>query len=87
MGNIMDAMAALADDWRNRIKIDPEVCHGKACIAGTRVIVDVVVSYLANGDMIEQVLESFPSISLEDVYAALHYAALMTRWREVPLES
>jgi len=36
-------------DWRDRITIDPAVCHGKACIKGTRVMVSVVLDNLGAG--------------------------------------
>ncbi len=73
-------------DWKERISIDPNVCHGKPCIKGTRIIVWIPVSYLANGDSIEEVLEAYPSLSREDVLAALSYAAEMTRESVIPVE-
>ena len=36
-------------DWRDHITVDPEICHGKACIAGTRVLVSTVLDNLAAG--------------------------------------
>lgn len=68
-------MAALADDWRGRISVDPEICHGKPCIRGTRVLVELIVAYIANGDSIEDVLASYPTITKADVYAALQYGS------------
>lgn len=73
-------------DWRERISIDPNVCHGKPCIKGTRIMVWIVVDYLANGDSVEEVLAAFPSLTREDVQAALSYAAEMTRERVIPVE-
>jgi uncharacterized protein (DUF433 family) len=74
------------DDWKRRISIDPNVCHGKPCIKGTRIMVWIIVSYLANGDTIEEVLQAYPSLTQEDVLAALAYAAEMTRERVIPIE-
>jgi uncharacterized protein (DUF433 family) len=74
------------DDWKKRISIDPNVCHGKPCIKGTRIMVWIIVSYLANGDTIEEVLQAYPSITREDILAALAYAAEMTRERVIPIE-
>ena len=74
------------EDWKKRISIDPNVCHGKPCIKGTRIIVWIIVEYLANGDTIDDVLEGYPSISREDVFAALAYAAEMTKERIIPVE-
>ncbi|HWR21617.1 MAG TPA: DUF433 domain-containing protein [Verrucomicrobiae bacterium] len=73
-------------DWRERISIDPNVCHGKPCIKGTRIMVWIVVDYLANGDSVEEVLAAFPSLTRDDVQAALAYAAEMTRERVIPVE-
>ncbi len=73
-------------DWRDRISIDPNVCHGKPCIKGTRIMVWIIVDYLANGDSVEEVLAAYPSLTREDVQAALAYAAEMTRERVIPVE-
>lgn len=73
-------------DWKERISIDPNVCHGKPCIKGTRIMVWIIVDYLANGDSVGEVLAAFPSLTREDVQAALAYAAEMTRERVIPVE-
>ncbi|MBI4840110.1 MAG: DUF433 domain-containing protein [candidate division NC10 bacterium] len=73
-------------DWRERISIDPNVCHGKPCIKGTRIMVWLIVDYLANGDSVEEVLAAYPSLTREDIQAALAYAAEMTRERVIPVE-
>ena len=62
-------------DWRERIEVDPEVCHGKACIKGTRVMVSVVLDNLAAGLSVDEILGSYPSLCGEDVQAAMAYAA------------
>jgi uncharacterized protein (DUF433 family) len=72
--------------WRERISIDPNVCHGKPCIKGTRIMVWILVDCLANGDSVEEVLAAYPSLTREDVQAALAYAAEMTRERVLPVE-
>jgi len=46
-------------DWRERISIDPQVCHGKPCIKGTRIMAWIVVDCLANGDSVEEILVAF----------------------------
>ena len=58
-----------------RISIDPQVCHGQACIKGTRVPVHQIVRMVANGDTIDQLLREYPSIRQEDVLACIEYAA------------
>jgi uncharacterized protein (DUF433 family) len=61
--------------WRERIVSDPLVCHGRARIRGTRVAVSVVLDNLAAGPGPEAIVASYPSLSLEDVHAAIQYAA------------
>ncbi|GAI34696.1 unnamed protein product [marine sediment metagenome] len=74
------------EDWKGRISIDPNVCHGKPCIKGTRIMVWIIVSCLANGDSVEDILEAYPGLKREDIHAALAYAAEMTREKVLPVE-
>lgn len=62
-------------NWRDHITVEPQVCHGKACIKGTRVLVSVVLDNLAAGLSAEEITRSYPSVSAEAVRAALAYAA------------
>ncbi|MFA7467244.1 MAG: DUF433 domain-containing protein [Desulfotomaculaceae bacterium] len=62
-----------------RITIDPEVCHGKACIAGTRIPVFVILDNLADGMNREEILKSYPSLKPADIDAVLAYAALIAK--------
>jgi uncharacterized protein (DUF433 family) len=71
-------------DWRARISTDPNVCHGKACIAGTRIMVSVVLDNLAAGADVAEILRLYPSLRAEDVAAAIAYAAELARERHVP---
>ncbi|MGE0384359.1 MAG: DUF433 domain-containing protein [Gammaproteobacteria bacterium] len=66
-------------DWRERIVSDPEVLVGKPVIRGTRISVDLIVGWMANGWSVEQVLEAYPFLSREDVLAALAFAAELLR--------
>jgi uncharacterized protein (DUF433 family) len=72
-------------DLLDRILIDPRICHGKPCVKGTRIMVWLVVQYLANGDSAEDILAAYPSLSREDIQACLAYAAEMTRERVLPV--
>ncbi len=72
-------------DWREYITVDPNVCHGQACIAGTRVMVSVILDNLAAGLTAGEIEESYPSVPAEAVGATLHYAAELARERPVPL--
>ena len=62
-------------DWRDHITVDPAVAHGQPCIRGTRIPVSVVLANLADGESTEQILRSYPTLSVEGVQAALSYAA------------
>ncbi len=68
-----------------RISVNPEVCFGKPCIKGTRVWISLIVDNLASGTTEQELLESYPQLSHEDVMAALAFAAEMTRERYVEL--
>lgn len=72
-------------NWREYISVDPNVCHGKACIAGTRVMVTVILDSLAEGLGVEEIVERYPSVSREAVQAALLYAAELAKERVLPL--
>jgi uncharacterized protein (DUF433 family) len=70
-----------------RITIDPKVCHGQACIKGTRIPVHQILGMLANGDTVEDLLEEYPSLTREDILACLDYAALLAEEQVTPLEA
>jgi uncharacterized protein (DUF433 family) len=70
-------------DWRTHISIDPAVCHGKACIKGTRIMVSVVLDNLAAGLSADDIVKLYPTLQLEDVSAAIAYAAELARERVV----
>jgi uncharacterized protein (DUF433 family) len=72
-------------NWRERISVDPNVCHGKACIKGTRIMISVILDNLAAGEPVERILKSYPTLKPEDIQAALQYAAELARERIVPL--
>ena len=72
-------------DWRGHITVDHAVCHGQACIKGTRIMVAVVLDNLAAGLGTDEILSSYPSLTTEDIQAAMSYAADLARERMVPL--
>ena len=73
-------------NWRDHISVDPEICHGKPCIAGTRVLVTTVLDNLASGLDSEEITKSYPSVSREAVRAAISYAAALANERVVSLQ-
>lgn len=66
-----------------RISVDPEVCHGAACIAGTRIPVSVILDNLAAGLSREDIVKSYPSLAPADIDAALAYAALLAKEQHI----
>ncbi|MCD4788043.1 MAG: DUF433 domain-containing protein [Desulfobacterales bacterium] len=69
--------------WQDYITVDPSVCHGKACLRETRIMVSVVLDNLAAGLSYEEIIASYPSLNRESVQAAIAYAAELTRERVV----
>jgi len=72
----------------NRISIDPNICFGKPCIRGTRIWVSLLLDFLADGMSIQEVIEEYSHLQVEDVRAAIAYGAEMSRERfiEIPME-
>lgn len=68
-------------DWRTRITTDPAVCHGKACVKGTRIMASVVLDNLAAGLLPEDILRLYPTLRREDITAVMAYAAELARER------
>jgi len=69
----------------NRITLDPKVMDGKPCIRGMRVTVGAIIGLLAAKHSMEEILEAYPYLERDDIYAALEYAAMRTQEREVEL--
>lgn len=68
-------------NWKDRITSDPNVCHGKPCIKGNRVMVSVVIDNLAAGESHESIIRGY-QIGDEDILAALRYAGDFARDRD-----
>ena len=73
-------------NWEQHVISDPQVCHGKACIRGTRIMASVILDNLADGLSPDAIVAEYPPLTLDDVRAAIAYAAVLTREEElVPL--
>ena len=68
-----------------RISVDPNVCFGRPCIRGTRIWVSLIVNNLAAGSKESEILTAYPQLKVEDIRAALAYAAEMTREHVIPI--
>ena len=85
-GPVPNAVESMAmENWRDRISVSPAVCHGKACIRGTRIMVSVVLDNVAAGIPRSEILASYPSLKPEDLEAALAYAAELVREGSIDL--
>lgn len=73
-------------NWENRISINPNICHGQACIAGTRITVHQILGMLAGGDTLESLLSSYPTIDREDILSCLEYASILAEEESNTLE-
>jgi uncharacterized protein (DUF433 family) len=69
-------------NWRDRIVSNPDILVGKPSIKGTRISVELILGWLANGWTHEMILESYPQLTREDILAALAFAAEFMRDEE-----
>ena len=58
-----------------RIVAAPDIMLGKPVVAGTRITVELIVRKLAGGITVDELLDSYPGLSKDDVFAALEYSA------------
>jgi uncharacterized protein (DUF433 family) len=73
-------------NWAERITVNPQICHGRACITGTRIMVSVVLDNLAAGLSEDELLKSYPALSNDDIRAAIAYASELARERVIAIE-
>ena len=66
-------------DLLGHVSIDPGVCGGQPCIRGTRIYIAILLDSLAEGLTPEQITEHYPSLTTDDIRAAVAYAAELAR--------
>ncbi len=71
----------------SRLKIDPNVCHGKPVVRGTRVLVSTILGALGAGDSIDDILSDYPNITREDIEAALEFASQLSDYQTSAYEA
>jgi uncharacterized protein (DUF433 family) len=71
------------NNWQERVNINPDVCHGKPCITGTRIIISVILDNLAEGLTPDEIVADYPPLTLMDIRAAIAYAAALAREEEL----
>ena len=72
-------------NWKDRITVNPAICHGKACIRGTRVMASVILDNIAAGVSHGEIMRSYPAVQESDIQAVLAYAAELAREGTVDL--
>lgn len=63
------------EKYLEQISISPEIRFGKPCIKGTRITISDIFLWLASGMTYEEILEDFPILTQENIFAALAFAA------------
>ena len=64
-------------DWKKHIAVDPEILAGKPVVKGTRISVELILDRTADGWSLEDILQSYPNLTREDVLACLSYGAYL----------
>jgi len=75
----------MSDVKSKRITIDPEVCHGKPTIRGSRLMVATILELLASGMTAVEILADYPALEMEDITACLEYAAQLANFQTITL--
>lgn len=76
----------MKENWRDKVSFDLNICHGKACIKGTRVLISVILDNLAEGLTEQEILSEYPSLKKEDILVAIKYAAMLAREDVISLD-
>ncbi|MBK8397263.1 MAG: DUF433 domain-containing protein [Leptospiraceae bacterium] len=69
-----------------RISVNPQICFGKPCIRGHRIWVSLILDFLSSGTTVEEILDDYPQLVKEDIYACITYGSEMSRERYIDLE-
>ena len=70
----------------DRITVDPAVMGGVPCLRGLRIPVATVVNMVAGGMTAQQIVDELPPLEIDDIAAALRFAADAVADREIPLQ-
>jgi uncharacterized protein (DUF433 family) len=69
--------------FRDRITIDPEICHGKPTVRGLRYPVELILDLLSSGMSHEEILGDYPDLEREDILAVLQYATRLSQIKRI----
>ena len=65
----------------DRITVDPEVCHGKPCIKGTRIFISIILDWLSNGHSFEEIIDAYPTLVREDIISVIEYSKQLVEYQ------
>ncbi|MBD1835236.1 DUF433 domain-containing protein [Cyanobacteria bacterium FACHB-472] len=71
------------NNWQEHIATNPNICHGKPCITGTRIMVSVILDSLAEGLTPDEIVADYPPLTLPNIRAAIAYAVALAREEEL----
>ncbi len=66
----------------NYISIDPKICHGQPCFKGTRIMVYLILELLEAGKTPDEIIKTYPSLTIDSIKAVLHFAAELIKSEE-----
>ena len=75
------------ENWKKYISINPEIRSGKPCISGTRITVSDVLSYLAAGMSMDEIIADFPALDKQKIIATLSFAAYRDNMTKIAFAS
>ena len=65
----------------SRIEINAEICNGRPIVAGTRITVETVLSYLSAGDTVDDIMVAHHVLSRDDILSCIDYARRLSAAR------
>jgi uncharacterized protein (DUF433 family) len=68
---------------KNRITINPEICHGRPTIRNTRYAVDLILDLLSSGLSENDIIEDYPALEIMDIKACLFFASQLSKVKSV----
>lgn len=71
------------NQWKDRLDINPEICFNKIRIKGTRIYISVIFDMFAAGESEMTILDEYPSLTKEDIRAAMAYASFVFYHRRI----
>jgi uncharacterized protein (DUF433 family) len=74
-------------DLLKRITVDSDICHGKPTIRGSRIMVKTILELLSSGMTNQEILEDYPKLESDDIWACLTFATRLVDFRSINLQA